>query len=99
MQICAPAQSHLGSIQCHLYMQVQYWLEVLLSNGIIVDSQVDLELTQMLLPKACPAPAIVEMVNAHEAETTYVLYTCLSSTIVTRRLCSSALMLQKQKDP
>ena len=37
-------------------MQVQYWLEVLLSNGVIVDSQVDLELTQMLLPKACPAP-------------------------------------------
>ena len=80
-------------------MQVQYWLEVLLSNGIIVDSQVDLELTQMLLPKACTAPAIADMVNAHEAKTTYVLYTCLSCTIVTRGLCSSAMLLQNQKDP
>ncbi len=31
-------------------VQVKYWLDVLLSNGRIVDSQLDLEFTQMLLP-------------------------------------------------
>ena len=32
------------------YVQVRYWLDVLLSSGRIVDSQLDLEFTQMLLP-------------------------------------------------
>ena len=35
----------------HCPLQVRYWLEVLLSNGRIVDSQLDVELTQLLLPR------------------------------------------------
>ena len=62
----------LASICCCLSMQVQHWLEVLLSNGIIVDSQVDLDLTQMLLPKACPAPTCAEAVTVHRRETAHI---------------------------
>ena len=50
-------------------------------------------------PRHAQLPAVAAVVNAHQAETTCFLYTCLSSAMETRRLCSSALLLQSQTDP